>query len=382
MVPTLENLDFNGKRVLVRVDYNVPLNDDGSIVDDTRISASLPTLKALFEKGAKQLVLMTHIGRPDGKVVRTLKTDQVALRLMKLLGKTVQKVDDCIDIALPDTPVVMLENLRFHNEEEANDETFAKKLAEYGDVFVNDAFGTAHRAHASTAGVAKHLEGCIGLLIEKEFKYLDVEHFEAPTIAILGGAKLETKLPIIQRILPKVEKVLLGGAMIFTFYKAQGLEIGNSLLDENNLTMAQMMGNNDQLFLPSDIVIAKDGDDGENAKVVPKEGIPASMMGLDIGPASIEAFKGILSKAKTIIWNGPLGLVEKKPFDKATREIAEYIATLTDEGVNTIVGGGDSIKIVDKLGLAKQFTHVSTGGGASMKLLEGKKLPAIEALER
>ena len=381
MVKTLNDMDFSGKRVLIRVDYNVPLDNEGNIVDDTRIKASLPTLKDLFTKGARQLVLMTHIGRPDGKVVAALKTDKVALRLMQLLGKTVQKVDDCIDIALPDTPVVMLENLRFHNEEEANDPEFSKKLAQNGDVFVNDAFGTAHRAHASTVGVTKYLQGCIGKLIEKELHYLDVHKLEKPLVVILGGAKLETKLPLIQKILPTVDKLLIGGAMIFTFYKAQGLQVGTSLVDEKNMMMAQMLANNEKIVLPSDVVVAKSPEDYEHAKTVHVNGIPGDQMGLDIGPESVEAFKQAIAGAKSIVWNGPLGYIEQAPFDAATKAIMDELAGLKDEGIVTIVGGGDSIKYVDKLVLASTFTHVSTGGGASMQLMEGKSLPALEALD-
>lgn len=385
MVATIRDIDVKEKRVLIRVDYNVPMAEDGSIADDTRIEASIPTLKALFQQGAKQLILMTHIGRPDGKVVEELRTIKVAARLAELMEKPVQQVKECINITLPtaeEAPLVMLENLRFHNEEEANDAIFSEKLAKNGDIYVNDAFGTAHRAHASTAGVASYLEGAIGLLIEKELHYLNVENMQAPIIAILGGAKLETKLPLIQKILPRVDKILLGGAMIFTFYKAKGLQIGTSLCDEESLTMAKMLLENKKIILPTDVVIANNPDDGSNAKVVPVEGIPATSMGLDIGPDSIKAFKNELVNAKTIVWNGPLGFVEKKPFEKATIEIAEYLTTLTPRGINTIVGGGDSINIVDKLSITEDFTHVSTGGGASMKLLEGKTLPAIAALEK
>ena len=381
MIPTLDDMDFSGKRVLVRVDYNVPLDEDGEILDDARIKASLPTLQALLAAGARQLVLMTHIGRPDGKRVAKLTTDKVALRLMKLLGKTVQKVDDCIEVELPATPVVMLENLRFHDEEELNDEDFARKLSQNGEVYVNDAFGTAHRAHASTVGVTRHLKGCIGRLIEKELRYLDVERMEEPIIAILGGAKLETKLPLIQRILPKVERVLLGGAMIFTFYQAKGWQIGTSLVDAKNAMMAQMLENNEKVVLPVDVVVAEDENDGEHARTVPASGMPAGLKGLDIGEESVERFKRLIDGAKTVVWNGPLGFVEKEPFEKATKEVMDYLSGLKEHGITTIVGGGDSIAMVDKLGLAEKFTHVSTGGGASMKLLEGKKLVALEALE-
>jgi len=382
MIPTINDLDVEGKRVLVRVDYNVTLDESGEVIDDTRIKASIPTLQALFGNGARQLVLMTHVGRPKGAAVESLKTDKVAVRLMKLLGKTVQKVDDCVDVELPDVPVVMLENLRFHKEEKENDPEFARKLAENGEAYVNDAFATCHRSHASMVGVTEHLPGCIGLLVEKELEHLDVDNLEKPLVAVLGGAKLETKLPLIQRILPKVDKVLLGGAMIFTFYKAQGLQTGSSLVDEGQLTMAQMLANNEKILLPSDVVVAPDEDHGGEAKTVLVQGMPAGMKGLDLGPESVEAFKQELSGAKTIVWNGPMGFVEKEPFDKATKAVMTYLATRTEEGAVTIVGGGDSISYVEKLGMADKFSHVSTGGGASMQLLEGKPLPALQALER
>lgn len=380
MVETIHTLDVTDKRVLVRVDYNVPLDEQGAIEDDRRIEASLPTLKELISKGAKQLVLMTHIGRPDGEVVEKLKTNSVAKKLSELLGEDVVKVDNCIDIALPDVRVVMLENLRFHKEEEENDSVFAEKLSQHGDIFVNDAFGTAHRAHASTVGVCNYLPGGIGLLIEKELQFLDVEKMEQPLVAILGGAKLKTKLPLINKILPHVDKILLGGAMVFTFYKAMGKQIGTSLCDEESVTMAQMLLENKKIVLPSDIVIAHSPEQHPHARTVHIDGIPASDMGLDIGEESITHFKEEIAKAKTIVWNGPLGYVEEPPFDTATDKIMHYLATLSD--ITTIVGGGDSIKMVDKMKLGASFTHVSTGGGASMKLLEGKELPAISALEK
>jgi len=382
MIPTLNDLDVTGKRVLVRLDLDVPLDEKGNIIDDTRLRAGIPTLKKLLEKGARQLIIIGHIDRPQGKYDETKSTKPIALRLMKLLGRTVQHVNDCIDIELPPTPIVVLENLRFHAEEEANDETFAQKLASHADVYVNDAFATTHRAHASTVGVTKYLPGGIGLQIEKELKHLQLTNPKRPFIALLGGAKLETKLPLIKRILPRVDKLLLGGAMIFTFYKAKGWETGTSLVDNNNLMMAKMLLHNEKLILPTDVVIAPSPDEGDKAKVVIAQGIPAGMKGLDIGPESIERFKQELSQARTIIWNGPLGYVEKEPFNKATEDIIRHIASLTSKGVTTIVGGGDSIKLVNKLGMASQFTHVSTGGGASMKLLEGQELVALKALEK
>ena len=382
MAPTIEDRDFSGKRALVRVDYNVPLDEQGNIVDDTRIRASLPTINALLGRGAKQVILMTHLGRPEGKRNPKLTTDKLALRLMQLVGKTVQKTDDCVDIELPNTTLVMLENLRFHQEEEDNDPEFARRLAQNGDVYVNDAFGTAHRAHASTVGVTNHLPGCVGKLIEKELTYLDINTMQQPIIAILGGAKLETKLPLIQRVLGKVDRLLLGGAMIFTFYKAKGWPVGDSLTDEKNLLMAQMLANNDKLLLPTDVVVAKNPDDAAGARTVPAQGIPAGTMGLDIGPASLEQYKQALAKAKTIIWNGPLGLVEKPPFDKATNDLLDYLSTRKEQGVTTIIGGGDSVKMIERRGLQASFTHVSTGGGASMQLLEGKTLAAIAALDK
>ncbi len=380
MIPTINDKDFKGKRVLVRVDYNVPMSN-GEIVDDTRIRMSIPTIKKLFEKGAKQLVLMTHIGRPEGKKVPELRTDKVALRLMKIIGKTVTKVDDCIDIELPDSPIVMLENLRFHKEEEENDPEFAKKLAQNGEIYVNDAFATAHRAHASTTGVTKHLEGCVGLLMEKELKYLRLEEAEKPIIGILGGAKLGTKLPLIKSLLNKVDYLLLGGAMIFTFYKAKGLETGKSLVDEEQILMAQMLANNEKLILPKDVVVAPSENEPEKATNKEINQISKEDKGLDIGEKSINEFKEIIKEAKTIIWNGPLGYVEQEPFDKATKELLYAIVQRTKEGATSIVGGGDSIAYVNKLGLANKLTHVSTGGGASMKLMAGEELPALKALE-
>jgi len=247
-------------------------------------------------------------------------------------------------------------------------------------VYVNDAFATCHRSHASMVGVPKFLSSCIGLVVEKELKNLILDDPEQPYVAIVGGAKLQTKLPIIHAILNRVDHVLVGGAMMFTFYKAKGWEIGQSLCDDSYVMNAQMLGNNDKLVLPTDVVVAPSPDEGDKAKVVIDRGIPANTIGLDIGPASVEKFKQVLSTARTIVWNGPLGMVEKEPFEKATVEIAQYVASLTEAGVKTIVGGGDSIKMVRALGLSDQFSHVSTGGGASMVLLEGKELVALSAL--
>jgi phosphoglycerate kinase len=378
--PTIQDLDPQGKRIFVRIDADVPLKN-GEIVDDTRLRRVIPTLKTLLQQGAKQLILAGHIGRPQGKDP-SLSTKAIAIRLNTLLGKTVQHINDCIDVELPNTPVVMIENLRYYKEEEANDPEFARKLASHADYYVNDAFATSHRAHASMVGVPQHIPGCVGLVVEQELTQLDFSQPEHPFIAIVAGAKLETKLPIIQHILPNVDNVLVGGAMMFTFYQAQGWETGTSLVDKNYVLNAQMLLNNKKLILPTDVVIAPSPEEGNQSRVVIDKGMPATHMGLDIGPASVEHFRAILSQAKTIVWNGPLGMVEKEPFNKATEEIAQHIATLTEQGVRTVVGGGDSIKIIEALGLADKYSHVSTGGGASMKLLEGKQLVAIEALTK
>jgi phosphoglycerate kinase len=379
MINNLKDIDFKGKRVLIRVDYNVPLDEKNNIADDMRIRESLPTLKYLLKMEAKQIVIMTHMGRPDGMVVNKWKLDKVAARLMSLLGKEVVKLDNCVGVKIPPKKIVMLENLRFHKEEEEGDVDFAKTLSSYGDVYVEDAFANCHRDHASMTGVPKFLLGCVGMLVEKELKDLSLENTEKPLVAIIGGAKLRTKIPIIQNMLKKVDRLLAAGAMIFTFYKAMGYEIGRSKYESDQTTMAEMIMHNDKLVLPKDIVVADSIGDNAMTKTVSAGNMLPNWYGLDIGPESIGDFKKILSGAKTVIWNGPLGYFELKPFAKATEEIAQFLAGLK---AKTIIGGGDTAELINRLGLKSKFYHVSTGGAASMILLEGEKLVALEVLDK
>jgi len=373
---TIKDMNFDDKRVLIRVDYNVPLDDNGDITSDNRIKETLPTIKYILEHNCRQIILMSHLGKPEGKVVDKLKMDKVALRLEKLLGMTVVKLDDCINIKIPDAKIILLENLRFHAEEEANDEAFSKRLSVLGDIYVNDAFGTMHRAHASTVGVTKFIPGCIGFLVEKELKYLNLEKAERPFIAILGGAKISTKFSVIKELLKKVDFLLLGGAMVFTLYKANGLEVGKSLYEENFLTEAKLLLNNEKIILPDDIVVAKSKDEERDIMTVQEHNIPLDMIGLDIGEDSVALFKDYINRAKTIFWNGPLGYFENPLFAKSTNEIAQYLA---ESGKTVIIGGGDTEEAI--LPWKDKFTHVSTGGGASLEFISGKELPAIKALK-
>jgi len=373
---TIKDFDFDNKRVLIRVDYNVPLDANGEIVSDTRIKESIPTIKYILEHNAKQVLLMSHLGKPDGKIVDKLKMNKIAERVERLLEMPVLKVDDCIDIKIPDARIIMLENLRFHSEEEKNDEIFSERLSKLADVYVNDAFGTMHRAHASTVGVTKFLPGCIGFLVEKELKYLTLKDPERPFIAILGGAKISTKIPIIKELIKKVDYLLLGGAMVFTMYKAKGHEIGKSLYEEEYLAEAKMLLNNEKIILPDDIVCASSISEDADVTVVPEDIIPKDYIGLDLGPESIKLFEIYIDKAKTVFWNGPLGYFEIRKFGESTRAIAEYLA---DSGKTVIIGGGDTEEAI--LPFKSRYTHVSTGGGASLEYISGKELPAIKALK-
>ncbi|MBW2990685.1 phosphoglycerate kinase [Candidatus Woesearchaeota archaeon] len=376
---TLKEVDLKGKRVLLRADLDVPLDERGDIDDDSRLKTAIPTIKHILSAGAKHLVIMGHLDRPKGKVVDKLKMDRVAVRLMKLIGKNVYKLDDCVGKGIPrGEKIILLENLRFHAEEEENDEDFAQQLAAYGDVYVNDAFATSHRKHAGFVAITKFLPGCIGLQIEEELKHFDVNKMKKPIVVLIGGAKLKTKIPLIQAMLAKADKVLLGGAMIFTFYFAQGLEIGKSLHDPNYALNAKMMLNNEKLVLPKDIVIADYQDQKAGIKTVAYNEIPKKSIGLDIGEKTIKEFKQELRKAETIIWNGPMGYYEKSPFNKATNELAKIIAELD---CNKIVGGGDTADTIHKLDLASKFTFISSGGGAALELLAGKELVALKALD-
>ena len=384
---TLNDLSVKEKRVLVRVDFNVPLDKKtNEITDDKRIRESLPTINYLIEKGAKT-ILCSHLGRPDGKVVDSLKMDRVAERLGKLLNKKIKKLDDCIGDGIKEEimimnngDVVVLENLRFHAEEEANDAEFSRQLAGLAELYVNDAFGTCHRAHASTYGVTKYLKSAAGFLVEKELRIMGkaMENPDKPFVAILGGIKISDKIKVIENLLAKVDKLLLGGAMIFTFYKAQGKNIGASKIDEHGIEIAKKFLGNKKIILPVDVVIADKFDANAHSKIVDVDDIPNNWMGLDIGPETIKTYKEILKNAKTVVWSGPMGVFEFEKFANGTKEIAKFLSTLK---ATTIVGGGDTAAAVEKFGYAGKLTHVSTGGGASLEFFEGKKLPGIEALE-
>lgn len=384
---TLKDLDVNGKRVLVRVDFNVPLDKKtNEITDDKRIRESLPTIRYLIEKGAKT-ILCSHLGRPDGKVVDSLKMDKVAARLQKFLNKNIKKLNDCVGdyikkeiMGMGNGDVIVLENLRFHAEEEANDAEFSRQLAELAELYVNDAFGTCHRAHASTYGVTKYLKSAAGFLVEKELRIMGkaMENPDRPFVAILGGVKISDKIKVIENLLTKVDKLLLGGAMIFTFYKAQGKDIGASKVDEEGIYVAKKLVKNNKIILPIDVVIADKFDANANSKVVDVDNMSNDWMGLDIGPKTIENYKQILKDAKTVIWSGPMGVFEFDKFANGTREIAKFLSNIKS---TTIVGGGDSAAAVEKFGYADKLTHVSTGGGASLEFFEGKILPGVEALE-
>jgi len=400
---TLANLssaDLSGRRVLVRVDFNVPVDDHGKITDDTRIRAALPTIQYLTSNGAK-VILASHFGRPKGDDFAARVTDKFRLtpvgdRLAEALGKPVVKTDDCIgdDVvakvaAMNNGDVLLLENVRFHPEEEKNTPEFAKQLASIADLYVNDAFGTAHRAHASTEGVTHYLKPSVaGFLIEKELKYLQaaVDAPVRPLAAIIGGSKVSSKITVIEALLDKVNKLFVGGGMIFTFYKARGLSVGKSLVEEEFLDLARTLEakakeKGVELLLPTDVVVADKFAPDAESQTVSVEGIPNGWMGLDIGPDSVKVFQAALGDVKTVIWNGPMGVFEFDKFAVGTDAIAHTLAGLTKTGTTTIIGGGDSVAAVEKAGLADQMSHISTGGGASLELLEGKELPGIAALD-
>ena len=387
--------DLCGKRVLVRVDFNVPLGDDGQITDDTRIRAALPTINDLLEKSAR-VILSAHFGRPKGQVNETMRLTAVAQRLSELLGKTVVKTDSCIGAeakskveAMSNGDVVLLENVRFIAGEEKNDPEFAKELASLAEVYVNDAFGAAHRAHASTEGVTKFLSPCVaGYLMEKELKYLQgaIDQPKKPLAAIVGGSKVSSKIGVLESLIDKCDKIIVGGGMIFTFYKARGLSVGNSLVEEDKLELASALEKKAkdkgvEFLLPSDVVLADKFSPDANSQVSKVDSISDGWMGLDIGSESIELFQNALKTCKTVIWNGPMGVFEFEKFATGTNAIANTLAELSAEGCCTIIGGGDSVAAVEKAGLAKNMSHISTGGGASLELLEGKVLPGVSALD-
>lgn len=375
---TLKDFNFQGKRVLVRLDMDIPVNDKGEIQDDFRLKKAIPTINYLKDNGAAQIILIGHLGRPKNNE-QSLTTNAVAERFRQLLSEDILKLDDCVDIEIPNYKrIVILENLRFHKEEEKNDDNFAKKLSKHADLFVLEAFAVSHRSHSSITGIQKYLPSCAGLQLEHEIEKLDISHDEKPIVAILGAAKVSDKIKLISKLLEKVDYLLIGGAIEFTFFKAEGLEVGKSLVDESSIPIVNALLKNPKIILPSDVVVADKISEDAKYFTVKNTEMPKDYIGLDIGERTIWEYKNILSKAKTIIWNGPLGKFETKPFDKATREIAEYITTLD---AISIIGGGDTANAMQQFGLESGFTHVSTGGGASLELLQGEKLPGIVALE-
>ena len=384
---------LRGQRALVRVDFNVPLDDKGHVSDDTRIRAALPTLEYLLDRGAK-VVLLSHLGRPKAKPEPKYSLEPVSRRLAELLPKRKVTFVESTDSdeaqkathTLGDGEVLLLENTRFLPGEEKNDDGLSRTFAELGDLYVNDAFGTAHRAHASTEGVARHLKPAVaGLLMQKELDYLQgaLENPKKPFVAILGGSKISGKIDVIEALLPKVDALLVGGAMACTFYKAMGLETGKSLVEPDRVEMAKDLIEKagSILILPHDATVAPSIEAGAQAKSVSRENIPADMAMLDIGARTAESYARAVASAKTVLWNGPMGVFETPPFDKGTRAIADAMAQATAKGATTIVGGGDSAAAVEQAGLASKMSHVSTGGGASLEFLEGKTLPGVDILD-
>jgi phosphoglycerate kinase len=387
----IEDLDVKGKRVLMRVDFNVPLDKAGRVADDTRIRAALPSIRYVIEHGGR-LILMSHLGRPKGKADPAFSLRPVAERLGELLGKPVKQLDDCVGAEVKEEvdrmqpgDVVVLENLRFHRGEKDNDEAFSRELASLGDVYVDDAFGTAHRAHASVAGVTRFIDkAAAGYLMQKELDYLGgvLTDPARPFIAILGGAKISTKIGVIESLLRKADGVLIGGAMSYTLLKARGVPVGTSLVEPDEIGTARSLFDkvkqSGKLFLlPSDHLVAREPKEGSEAKIVSGAGIEDGWCGVDIGPQTVEAYGKQIDAAKTIVWNGPMGIFEIPEFAKGTEAIARRVAAAS---ALSIVGGGDSVAALNKFGLADKVTHVSTGGGASLEFLEGKELPGVAAL--
>lgn len=376
-VRTLDDLDVSGRRVLVRVDFNVPLTADGGVRDDTRLRASLPTVRWLLDHGAKSIVLMSHLGRPDGKPNPKYSLKPVAARFGELLGQPVGFGADS------GARVTLLENLRFDAREEANDPAFARELAAHGDVYVNDAFGTAHRAHASTAGVADYLPPAAGLLLQKEIDALGgaLESPVRPFVGVVGGSKISTKIAVLENLLPRVDRLLIGGAMMFTFLKARGCRVGRSLVEDGQLELARRISAEagDKLLLPVDTVAAAELNTSVNTRVVDACALPDDLMGLDVGPKTLEAWRPIVASAGTVLWNGPIGAYEIAPFADGTVALARAVA---ESKATSVVGGGDLVAAIEAAGLADRMTHVSTGGGASLEFIEGKVLPGVAALAR
>jgi len=375
---TIKEVDLKDKKVLIRCDLDVPL-ENGQVDDDARLVNALPTIKYALENNAKQVIILGHLHRPGGKVVEDLRMDPVAKRLSELLEQPIKKLNDCVDIEIPQDRIIMLENLRFHQGELDNYEFFAKKLAKLGDVYVNDSFAVSHRTHASLVGIQDHILSCAGLNLEKEINMFakateDIEH---PYIAIIGGKKIVTKIGVINNLVKKVDYLLLGGAMIFTFYKAKGMEIGKSLFEADDVDLAKLLLNNEKIILPTDVVVSKKADGTAESRTVSVDSMQKDDIGLDIGPKTISDYKETLKKARTVAWNGPMGLFEVEKFAKGSYELAKFLAK---SDATVIVGGGDTGAVLSEAGVADNISHVSTGGGASLTLLEGKPLPVITAL--
>jgi phosphoglycerate kinase len=391
---SIKDLDLKGERVLIRVDFNVPIKD-GKVEDDTRLRAALPTIRYAVERGAR-VVLASHLGRPKGERVEKYSLRPVAEHLSELLGKPVEFAGDCVGPAaeekvaqLKDGDVLLLENLRFHKEEEKNDDSFAQQLASLCDLYVNDAFGTAHRAHASTAGITKYVEkSAAGLLMEKELAYLGraLENPERPFVAILGGAKVSDKIPVINSLISRhVDKILIGGAMAYTFFKAEGFTVGKSLVEDDMLDTAREMkaraeAEGVKLVLPTDHQVVDSFDPLHSRKTIPVEFTNIGHVGLDIGKETVALFAREIEGAKTIIWNGPMGVFEEKGFDEGTIGVARAVAEAAEHGATVIVGGGDSVSAIHQAGVADKITHISTGGGATLEFLAGDELPGVAAL--
>ena len=391
---TIDKVELKGKRVLVRVDFNVSLDENLNITDDIRITESLPTIKKIIAEGGKA-ILMSHLGRPKGGPNPKYSLKPTAKRLGELIGKEVKLAPDCIGTGtkamvdeMQNGDVIILENVRFHAEEEKNDPEFAKQLAELGDVYINDAFGSAHRAHASTEGVTKYIKVCAaGYLMQKELDYLGgaITNPKRPYVAILGGAKISGKIDVINNLLGKVDTLIVGGGMAYTFYKAEGKEIGTSLLEAEKIDLAKEVLANAKksgikFLLPKDVVVAAEFNNDSPSTVVSTDAIPADKMGLDIGPETVKLFSAELANAKTVVWNGPMGVFEMDNFAKGTNAIAQALVDATAKGAITVIGGGDSAAAITKAGLKDKVSHVSTGGGASLEFLEGKALPGVVAL--
>ena len=389
---SVRDIDLKGKKVIMRVDFNVPLDKKTrTITDDTRITAALPTIEYILKNNPEKLILMTHLGRPDGQIKEELRLDPIAKRLQELIKSPVKKLNDCVgdevkkQINDSKDKVILLENLRFHAQEEENDPEFAKQLASLADLYVNDAFGTAHRAHASTEGIAHDLPAVSGFLLDKEIEYLGktLENPDKPFAVILGGSKVSDKIGVIENLLNKANSLVIGGGMAYTFLKAQGISIGNSKLEKDKIkiakeTLENAKKKNVSIILPIDHLIVDAIENPTRTETTKDQNIPDGMIAVDIGPRSIELFKKALKDAKTICWNGPLGIFEMDKYATGTKEIAEFIITLK---AKTIIGGGDTAAACAKFGLEDKMTHISTGGGASLEYMEGKILPGIAALQ-